>query len=306
MIDSVVSELGEPLVAQAGAPPAQHVRVALDMRLRVLLAHEPGTRSGTDPEDLHQMRVAVRRMRAVLRAARSLLDAGWAGGLRAELGWLGGALGPVRDLDVLLGHLRGEVAALGGADAEAAQRLLAALEDERIAVRAVMLDALDSPRYAALLGRLAAAAAQPVPAAAQDDLTPLVAREFRRLRRAVRAAGQDPPDAVLHELRILGKRLRYAAELVEPALGRPVKQLLKATIVMQDVLGEHQDACVAQQRVRALLAALGPAAGSDVAFAAGRLFEREDLRRHATRAAWPAAWQAVRATAKTALQPPPA
>ena len=60
-------------------------------------------RSGADIEDLHQMRVAVRRMRgAALKSARPLLDAAWSDELRAELGWLGRALGPSRDLDVMI------------------------------------------------------------------------------------------------------------------------------------------------------------------------------------------------------------
>jgi CHAD domain-containing protein len=256
-----------------------------------------------DPEDLHQMRVSVRRMRAVLRAARPLLDRDWADGLRAELGWLGRALGPVRDLDVLLARLHGEAAELGGRDAVAAERLLAALLDERTAARVVMLDALGNERYEALLRRLLTAATSPVPAStatrsASPELGALVVKEFRRLRAGVREAGDEPPDAVLHALRIQGKRLRYTAELVEPALGEPVRDLLRATVVMQDVLGDHQDACVAQQRVRALLDGLGPDAGLDVAFAAGRLVEREEVRRTDTRDAWPTAWRAVRAAAK--------
>ena len=66
-----------------------------------LLAHDPGTRLGTDPEELHQFRVATRRLRAFLRAGRELLDPAWAETLRTELRWLGGELGPSRDLDVL-------------------------------------------------------------------------------------------------------------------------------------------------------------------------------------------------------------
>jgi CHAD domain-containing protein len=302
VITELLAELGERAAAADGDPPQEHVRVALHTRLRVLLKHDPGTRSGVDPEDLHQMRVAVRRMRAVLRAARPLLDQGWADGLRAELGWLGRALGPVRDLDVLLERLHGEAAALGEPDAAAAGRLLAALEEERAEARSAMLDALDSGRYRALLRRVLAAATSPVPASAAPGRRPaleeLVTREFRRLRAGVRAAGDDPPDAVLHALRIQGKRLRYTAELVEPVLGTPVRELLRATIAMQDVLGDHQDACVARQRVRDLLHDLGPDAGPAVAFAAGRLFEREEVRRQETRGAWPPAWRAVRSAAK--------
>ena len=77
------------------------------------LAHDPGTRLGTDPEELHQFRVATRRLRAFLRAGRELLDPAWAEPLREELRWLGGALGPVRDLDVLIERLAVEVETLG-------------------------------------------------------------------------------------------------------------------------------------------------------------------------------------------------
>ncbi len=299
-----------PAAVPADPAPEHHVRTALDTRLRAMRRHEPGTRSGVDPEDLHQMRVSVRRMRAVLKAARPLLDKRWADDLRAELGWLGRALGPVRDLDVLLARLHGEAAELGGLDTVAAEPLLAALADERSGARIVMLDALTGDRYEALVERLADAVSRPLPTGgptrsgrARPELASLVAKEFRRLRRAVDAAGENPPDAVLHELRIQGKRLRYTGELVEqaltdPARRRPVKQLLKATAAMQEVLGNHQDACVAQQRVRALLDGLGPAAGTAVAFAAGRLVEREEVRRVQTRAAWPAAWQTVVETAE--------
>jgi CHAD domain-containing protein len=297
------AELGEPLEPAASTDPPEHqVRVALDTRLRALLRHDPGTRSGDDPEDLHQMRVSMRRMRAVLKAARPLLDRDWSDELRAELGWLGRALGPVRDLDVLLERLHREATELGGADTVAAETLLRALHEERDAARAVMLDALTSDRFTELVRRCAAAVAAPLPTRGGDgprpELPTLVAREFRRLRRAVDAAGDNPPDVVLHDLRILGKRLRYTGELVEPALAdqerrRELKRLLKATAAMQEVLGDHQDACVAQQRVRLLLDALGEEATPAVAFAAGRLVEREEARRLDTRAAWPPAWQAV-------------
>lgn len=296
--------LGERLTATAQDPPQHHVRVAIDTRLRALLKHEPGTRDGVDPEDLHQMRVSVRRLRAVLRAARELLDRQWTDGLRTELGWLGGALGPVRDLDVLLQRLQAQAEQLGEPDGSAAQHLLAALHTERERAREVLCDALDSRRYQALLRRLTEAAAEPLPqpetGGKPPQLRSLVAKEFRRLRKAVRAAGDEPADATLHELRILGKRLRYTTELLRPALGAQVHQLLAATEAMQDVLGDHQDACVAQLRVRELLGGLGAAAPLSVAFAAGRLVEREEVRRIDTRAGWPPAWQAVSDAAQRA------
>ena len=94
------------------APASEHVRATIALHVGELIAHDPATRLGADPEELHQARVATRRLRAVLRAVRPLLDPDWTESLRAELAWVGDALGPVRDLDVLLERLRMEVACL--------------------------------------------------------------------------------------------------------------------------------------------------------------------------------------------------
>ncbi|WP_433506091.1 CHAD domain-containing protein [Pseudonocardia halophobica] len=293
--------LPAPLTAAPSDSPVHHVRAALDLRLRALLAHDPGTRDGGDIEDLHQMRVAVRRMRAALKAARPLLDRAWADGLRAELGWLGRALGPVRDLDVLLLRLRGEIATLPERERAAGAQLVASLDAERETARAAMLAVLESGRYRALLERLADAIRLPLPTPsatqAQPELIDLVRAEVRRLRKAVRRAGDDPPDQTLHDLRILGKRVRYTGELVEPMLGARVKRLLKATAGLQEVLGDHQDACVAEERIRGLLDGLGDYPDAHVVFVAGRLVERERARATEKRGEWWAAWEHVAARA---------
>lgn len=300
------------LVAAPADPPTHHVRVALDTRLRALVEHDPGTRSGQDIEDLHQMRVSVRRMRAALRAARPVLDARWADSLRAELGWLGRALGPVRDLDVMLLRLRAEAVTLPPVEQEAAGMLVAELEREHTAARAQMLDALDAPRYSALLERIADAVGLPLPTPSatqvQPSLVDLVRTEARGMARAVEAAGDDPPDETLHALRILGKRVRYIGELVEPGLrgtpaGQHVRALLQATAELQEVLGDHQDACVADHRIRELLDRLGEAEEGEVdafvVFVAGRLVERERARAEEKRTQWWDAWTRVRDRAAT-------
>jgi CHAD domain-containing protein len=291
----------EPATVDPAATPVEHVGASLEQRLQALLAHEPGTRTGQDIEDLHQMRVAVRRMRATLKAAQPLLDTAWADDLRAELGWLGGALGPVRDLDVLLLRLHREIGGLPAAEQSAGGVLLDALERERTTARAAMLDALTTPRYFALLERLADTVRAPLPAPAPGDaaepaLVDLVRAEARKLRRAVARAGDDPADEVLHALRIRGKRVRYTGELVAPSLrgtpaGRSVKRLLTATTALQEVLGDHQDACVAEQRIRGLLASLDVA--PDTVFVAGRLVEREIHRAAEKRREWRGAWVLV-------------
>lgn len=299
--------LGEPVRARPSDPPVHQLRAALDTRLRALLAHDPGTRAGEDPEELHQMRVAVRRMRATLRAGRPLVERRWADELRAELGWLGRALGPVRDADVLIERLRGQATAFDETSRQGAQTLLEGLETERQNARTSMLAVLDSQRYRALLHRLAEAVSQPLPACPDGvpgtALIDLVRAEYRKLAKAVRAAGAEPPDEVLHALRIRGKRLRYTGELAAGAGRKPVRKrvgkLVKATMRMQDVLGEHQDACVAQQQVRRLLTGMGSSVDPNVAFAGGRLVEREQLCRAQARQAWPAAWRRVRRRART-------
>ena len=109
------------------------------------------------------MRVAVRRMRAMLKAARSMLDRTWADDLRAELGWLGRALGPVRDADVLIERFRGHSADFDDISREAVETLIEALVAGRESARADMLAVLGSRRYTALLRRLATAVSRPLP-----------------------------------------------------------------------------------------------------------------------------------------------
>jgi CHAD domain-containing protein len=255
-------------------------------QLHEILAHDPGTRLGTDPESLHDMRVAVRRSRALLRAGGELVATDTEA-FELELRWLGEVLGSVRDLDVLLERLHAEAAELGGPDRAAATRLLRALERERTRTRRALLKALDSPRYLALLDAFEAALAGLEPAAAGATLDALAGRQLKKLRRAVRALGADPADAELHELRKLGKRTRYAFEL---AGSRRTVQRAKE---LQDVLGDHQDAVVAEARLRSLAADAPPAQ----ALAAGLLIEGERHRREQARATWRKAWKRLERSA---------
>ena len=249
---------------------------------RAILANDPGTRLGQDPEHLHRHRVAVRRLRAILRAARPMLDARASEPLRAELRTLGGALGPVRDLDVLIGHLRASAATLGEPDAAGAEPILAQLAREREQARAALLEELSSPGYMDLLDRLAAFAADPPVVDTTAGLRELARAEFQKLRRAERRLGSDPADAELHALRIRVKRLRYSVELADPGL-RSWQRVISRTKRLQDVLGDHQDAHVAEERLRELTGRR-----KAVHLAAGRLIERERERRLQARAAYPA------------------
>jgi CHAD domain-containing protein len=252
-----------------------------------VLRHDPGVRLALEPEDLHRLRVAVRRTRALLRAARPVIDTSWSEPLRNELRWFGGVLGPRRDLDVLLENLRSAIAELDEPERSHAATLLDSLESERRAAQTQVAEALASDRYMQLLDALEDACRDPR-LAGDVSLKDLAGREFKRLRKAMDDLGDEPSDDALHEVRILGKRARYTGELAEGEVGKKAERFVGAAKDFQDVLGAHQDAIVAEARLRELLAS---AAGPGAAFAAGRLVERERQRRREAREALPDAWK---------------
>ena len=270
------------------------VRAALTGPVARLVAHDPGVRRGDDPEDVHQARVATRRLRSHLRTFGPLVDETWAQALRDELGWLGDALGAVRDADVLLERLEGRVEQLPGADRGAADRLLDRLRNERDQARTELLTTLRSHRYAVLLDRLVDAARQPrlVPhgdgAADEEVLRGLVRDAWEHLRAAVEALPDPPDDEALHTIRKRAKRARYAAEAVEPAFGKPARSLARTITDVQDVLGEHQDAVVASDWLRQAASAVHD---EGAAFTAGELVAQERVAAAAGRAAWTATWR---------------
>jgi CHAD domain-containing protein len=293
----------EPVPVKQGDSIPKHIRAGLDKNLRAMVAHDPGTRLGEDAEELHQMRVAVRRMRALLKSGRPFLDTDWSEPLRSELGWLGRALGPVRDLDVLLERLHEETSDLDDDERSAAARLISGLEIEHTQARQELLAALDSDRYIRLAAALAKAVRNALPTSkssvdGRSTLHGMVTTQFRKLRKSVEKGGQGISDAELHALRIQGKRLRYTAELASSISNKRARRLVSATKDFQDVLGEHQDACVAEERVRELLRGLGQEADAEVAFVAGRLVEREQVRRDACRDRWWSFWLALRKRAE--------
>jgi CHAD domain-containing protein len=284
--DVVVPPVGTP------ATVTGVLRHALAESVQRLVVHDPVARIGEDPEGVHQARVATRRLRSHLRTFRSHLHPVPIRVLRAELGWLAGELGAVRDADVLRDRLRTRLEGLDPDDADAAQPILDRIDADRAAARAQLLAGLRSPRYLALLDRLVAVAARPpvVPGPDPDDLDALrrlVRTPWRRLRRAVAGLPDPAPDAALHAIRIHAKRARYAAEVMVPVFGAPARDLARAVTRVQDVLGEHQDAVVAGAWLRTTGRALpDPRA----AFAAGELAALERVAAGAARDAWPEAW----------------
>lgn len=270
------------------------VRAATAAGFERLLRHDPGVRLGGDPEDVHQARVAARRLRSDLRTYRSLLDAERAGPLRDELQWLGAELGHVRDADVLQERLRNQVGLLPATDARAATSLLRRLDTERTVARETMLSTLDSDRYLRLLDGLVDAVERPpvnedAEALARKALPGIVRGPWKHLQKAVESLGEHPEDEALHDIRIRAKRTRYAAEAAAAVLGKPATRFGKAVAGVQSVLGDLQDAVVAEDWLRAA-ATKGPAAQAMVA---GQLIviQREAMAR--SRRDWPQAWHEV-------------
>jgi CHAD domain-containing protein len=263
---------------------AERVRLYFAQQYVDLQAADPGVRLGLDAEPVHEMRVAVRRLRALLRAARPIFVREWADALRAELGWLGRALGPLRDLDVFSAYLRAET--LNESDRAALEPVFPALETDRAAAREEALSVLQSQRYSALFEALAS---PPQLLAAEVSLDAIAARELKKLRTTVRRAERDGSDEQLHKARIQAKRLRYVAE----ALGE--KRVVRRAKAFQDVVGEHQDAVVAEERLRALAARV-----PEAALPLGVLIERQRGRRGQARGDAPKSWKRLYRAAASA------
>jgi CHAD domain-containing protein len=239
--------------------------------------------------------VATRRLRSDLRAFRVLVDAGWYDRLRQELAWLGGALGAVRDGEVLLAGFRKLSERLPPESAEGVPALLQRLGDSLTGKRAELLAVLRSERYLELLDQLANA---DVESRLSDrgretdveSLPRLMGRLWRKLVRSARAVSDPPTDAELHALRIRAKRCRYLAEALVPVASKDARRFAAACRDLQDVLGEHQDTVVARQWLLSLI----PEVSTVEAFAAGQLHMLEQEVGCAARQAWPREWRKLR------------
>jgi len=236
-----------------------------------LVAGDPGVREG-DPDAVHDMRVAVRRLRSTLRTFRPWPRA-TTEPLRAELGWLGRRLGAVRDADVMSANL---AAAIDAADPDlligpVAGRINRHLAHGADTARGRLRHALTGDRYATLLDRLDAALATP-PCAISDRQARARARAAlrradRRLRTALVCAPAStreaaphetaphetaPHEAALHEARKAYKRARYAVEVLAPAAGAPARGLVRRLRDLQDLLGAFHDASLTADLLREL------------------------------------------------------
>jgi len=240
------------------------VEVALANLRRYLSAwnlHEPGARLGDDPEALHDLRVAGRRLDAVLRQFRSSLPASFLE-IRPTLKKVLRTLGEARDLDVALIELEAFGRGLPKSDRESIEPLKRHLASERGRARGRMLSVLDSvsvqkdlQHLTSLLAAPSAASQQSSPELALNVAPEMVRRRYRKVRKGADLLTLDSSMAAYHGVRGQAKKLRYALEAVAVIYGKPADEMLRALRRWQEKLGVQQDAAVASRRLQALAGA---------------------------------------------------
>lgn len=253
-------------------------------RLRVLAP----AAARDEPDAIHQMRVATRRVRSTLQSFPSVLPRDMTVHLRTELKWLGAVLGEARDDEVTSAFLEQELASfppelvMGPAQV----RIRASLAPQQARDREAVAEALGSPRYAALTRDLARFIDRPPFAGPAGDpadtvLPAAVGRAWRRTRRRMERARRlrtdtsqhaAARDTALHETRKAARRARYTAEAARPAIGKPAKRFAKRMKAVQSALGDHHDAVGARAAARDI--GVHASLAGENAFTFGLLHER--------------------------------
>jgi CHAD domain-containing protein len=230
----------------------------LSRELETLAALRPAAGKTPGPDDIHQLRVAARRLRVALRLFRRMLPSRAVARLRAELKWFARALGDVRDLDVYANNLHAYAARVPAGQHEALDQYEMHLHGERAAARGRLAALFAEPRTAALFDTASTFLAHGPSAGAlrrwrslstRDGIRASVRKSLRRVRKRGSALTSTSRPSAFHEVRIRAKRLRYELEFfaeVYPAL----TPFAKATKALQETLGEHQDAATASERLR--------------------------------------------------------
>jgi CHAD domain-containing protein len=269
-----------PVALDPKLQPAQAFAAIAHECVRQLAANTQGTLLDQNPEFVHQMRVALRRLRSALRLFRPYLPVPFVRDVKPELQWLATQLGKVRDWDVLIGEtlprlLRTQPDARPGATERA---IVAAAQVRRNAAARSMHRALRSRRFAALLSELARVLALlqldgPVAAKKPPRLPALAAHKLQkahaRLRFKPRELQGMTPDA-RHQVRIDAKRLRYAVEFFSSLYApKAAARYAERLAALQEALGTLNDHVVAAD----LLASLR-LPSSTAARVQGRLLEQ--------------------------------
>ncbi|VWB29138.1 haloacid dehalogenase [Burkholderia lata] len=224
------------------------------------LGNEGGVLEQDDPEFVHQMRVALRRLRTLMRFFPLFADRQWRDTLGVDLRWLASLLGTVRDWDVFATESLPALIAADGGDGEWNGTLDAA-RAQCAAARVELRQALHSARYARLtLGWLEWLSSLALPPAEDGDAPSLRRHATKRVRRLFGHLYASPSltsldTAARHQVRIDAKRLRYALEFFASLASRRTRtETVKTLTRVQSVLGEANDTMVALHHLEKLAA----------------------------------------------------
>jgi len=275
------------------------VRLALGADVARLIGSDPVARLGADTEGVHQARVATRRLRSHLVTFGPVLRSEPTARLGKRLRWLGRSLGHARDLDVLEERFARSVASFDPMTREDGRVLLGVMDKHRSAAAAALSEVLGSRRYRGLLADLATTVADPpfrrsAGLPAEEFLAQAVRKRYEDLDAAISALSATPLDTQLHEIRIVAKPARYAAELAGPALGEDWVRLGRRLADLCDELGLLHDGARANEWLDEV--------GADPlrALAVARLRAVEIDRMTEARDAWRRRWVRVEAAAVAA------
>ncbi|MDE3134117.1 MAG: CHAD domain-containing protein [Acidobacteriota bacterium] len=302
-------------VPMAAAERADVAVARVLLRLQELQdANLPGTLADADPEFLHDLRVAIRRTRSVLRQMRGVFARDDLERARGAFKWLQSQTGPTRDLDVYLQEFEQLRALAPDARQADLSPLEPLLRERHRRARAAMEQALSSERagrlrrdWGELLGTLVARSEDGRPDATRP-IAALAAERIRKVHRQMVRMGAaitlDSVPAQYHELRKKGKELRYLLELFGLELFDPevVRPLIRALKSLQDVLGLHQD----REIQIAMLTELGDElvsqpGGAGALIAIGTLIDRLEAEARAARRRFAAAFTEFASAAQCKL-----
>jgi len=237
-------------------PMSEAGRKVLHFHFERMLDHEAGTRLGEDIEELHDMRVATRRMRSAFRVFADHFEPDALRPFLKGLRRTGRALGSVRDLDVFMEKAQHYLDGLPQKERSVLDPLLAKWQEQRDAARTQMLEYLDGAKYQQFIhdfgeflltegaGALPVPADKPVPHRVCHVVPALIYDRYEVVR-GYETVIDTATIETLHALRIDCKRLRYSLEFFREVLGPEAKDVIKEVVVIQDHLGNLHDADVA-------------------------------------------------------------
>jgi CHAD domain-containing protein len=237
-------------------PMAEAGRKTLWFHFLRMLKHEPGTRAGKDIEELHDMRVATRRMRAAIRVFGDYLEPKVIKPFNKHVRQVGRALGPVRDLDVFEEKAGHYLQTLPEEARQGLDPLIETWHNERKAAREKMIGYLDGPAYGKFkkefavflqtkgAGAIAIPRNRPIPFQVRHVAPRLIYTRYEAVR-AYDTVIENAQIETLHALRIDCKYLRYTLEFLKEVLAPEGERVIKEIKAMQDHLGDLNDADVA-------------------------------------------------------------